>query len=96
MDTTWADENLRVIRMLVERSAVYRRAMSPVLLATGGGGALAGVGGALAGPADPSAFCAYWVAVAVACYMGVAVLNALAWLLTDIPEELDSGGGEQR
>ncbi|MFQ5513603.1 MAG: hypothetical protein ACE5FG_04140 [Myxococcota bacterium] len=27
-----------------------------------------------------------WVTVALLCYAGVAVLNALAWLLTDIPE----------
>jgi len=28
-----------------------------------------------------------WVAVAIACYLGVAILNAFAWLLTDIPED---------
>lgn len=33
-----------------------------------------------------------WVAVALACYVGVAVLNSFAWLLTDVvdpeaPEE---------
>jgi hypothetical protein len=27
-----------------------------------------------------------WVAVAVGCYVAVAILNAFAWLLTDIPE----------
>jgi hypothetical protein len=27
-----------------------------------------------------------WVSVAVVCYAGAAVLNAVAWLLTDIPE----------
>ena len=31
-----------------------------------------------------------WVAVAIACYVVVAVLNALAWLLTDIPEDRES------
>ncbi len=30
-----------------------------------------------------------WVAVAVACYVAVAVFNAIAWRLTDIPEALD-------
>jgi hypothetical protein len=40
-----------------------------------------------------------WVTVAVACYAAVAVLNALAWLLTDIPEseedlEADASGSE--
>ncbi len=28
-----------------------------------------------------------WVAVAVLCYAGVALLNALAWLLAEVPEE---------
>ena len=27
-----------------------------------------------------------WVSVALGCYLGVALLNALAWLLTDVPE----------
>lgn len=31
-----------------------------------------------------------WVAVAIGCYVAAAVLNAWAWLLTDIPEG-DSG-----
>ncbi|NQZ98847.1 MAG: hypothetical protein HRU01_20275 [Myxococcales bacterium] len=28
-----------------------------------------------------------WVAVALGCYLAVAVLNAAAWLLTDVPDE---------
>lgn len=35
-----------------------------------------------------------WVAVALGCYVGVAILNAVAWWLTDIPdvdEEFDRG-----
>lgn len=27
-----------------------------------------------------------WVTLALACYVGVAVLNALAWLLSDVPD----------
>ena len=27
-----------------------------------------------------------WVALALACYLGVAVLNGVAWLLTEMPE----------
>lgn len=27
-----------------------------------------------------------WVAVAVLCYVGVAALNTVAWLLTDVPD----------
>jgi hypothetical protein len=29
-----------------------------------------------------------WVAVALACYVGVAVLNAVAWALTEVPDEI--------
>ncbi|MDJ0785970.1 MAG: hypothetical protein QNK05_04140 [Myxococcota bacterium] len=36
-----------------------------------------------------------WAAVAVVCYVGVAILNAAAWLLTDVDDDApdDSGGG---
>ncbi len=27
-----------------------------------------------------------WVAVALACYVGAAVLNAVAWLVSDVPD----------
>ncbi len=35
-----------------------------------------------------------WVAVALACYVGAAVLNAVAWLVSDVPDaptEQDDG-----
>ncbi len=35
-----------------------------------------------------------WVAVALGCYVAIAVLNCIAWLLTDVPDdEPDAGGG---
>jgi hypothetical protein len=39
--------------------------------------------------AEPSLIFGFpdWVAVAVGCYAGVAVLNAVAWMLTDIRDE---------
>ena len=33
-----------------------------------------------------------WVAVALVCYAAAAVCNALAWLLTDVPDGDASGG----
>ena len=30
-----------------------------------------------------------WVAVAVLCYVAVACLNAIAWILTDVPDEIE-------
>jgi hypothetical protein len=35
METNWAAEHLQVIRTLMERSAVYRRALAPVMIITG-------------------------------------------------------------
>jgi hypothetical protein len=28
-----------------------------------------------------------WVAVALLCYVGVAIVNALAWLWTEVPDD---------
>ena len=38
MATDWAAENLQVIRTLMERSAVYRRALAPLMVVAGLGG----------------------------------------------------------
>ncbi len=36
-----------------------------------------------------------WVAVALGCYFGVALLNSVAWLLTDVPDaDPSTGDGE--
>jgi len=35
MDGNWASENLQVIRTLMERSALYRRALAPIMLTAG-------------------------------------------------------------
>jgi hypothetical protein len=37
-----------------------------------------------------------WVAVALLCYAAVAVLNSIAWLLSDVPDrdEGEAGGRE--
>lgn len=36
-----------------------------------------------------------WVAVSLGCYVAVAVLNAIAWLLTDVPDTLDDARDEE-
>ena len=45
MEKNWAVENLQTIRTLMERSAVYRRALAPIMILAG----TAGLGGGLAG-----------------------------------------------
>ena len=37
-----------------------------------------------------------WVAVALACYVGVAVLNSVAWLITDVPDDAPGSGEDGR
>ena len=72
METNWAVEHLQVIRTLMERSAVYRRALAPVMVLTGVIGILAALAGWLAQIKSPEAFAIYWLAVSL-----VAVLCAL-------------------
>ena len=35
MDSNWAGEHLQVIRTLMERSAIYRRTLAPIMLLLG-------------------------------------------------------------
>ena len=43
MDTSWAAENLQTIRTLMERSALYRRALAPIMTYNGVVGCVAAV-----------------------------------------------------
>jgi len=38
-----------------------------------------------------------WVAVSIGCYIAIAILNAIAWLLTEVPDTppADAGDGAQ-
>jgi len=44
MQPNWAEENLQVIRTLMERAGLYRRALAPVMFTVGVLGLVAGVG----------------------------------------------------
>ncbi len=35
-----------------------------------------------------------WVAVALACYVAIAVLNSVAWLLTEVPDAISGEPGD--
>jgi hypothetical protein len=43
MESNWAAEHLQVIRTLMERSALYRRALAPIMIFNGGVGLVGGV-----------------------------------------------------
>ncbi len=69
----WASENLHVIRTLMERSALYRRALAPVSLATGALGLAGGATGWLLGLDTARGFAWFWMAMALA-GLGISLL----------------------
>jgi hypothetical protein len=70
MNENWAAENLQTIRTLMERSAVYRRALAPVTTLTGIVGLAAGGVGWLTQCDSPRRFVLFWFAVAGASLAG--------------------------
>ncbi len=65
MESNWATDHLQVIRTLMERSALYRRALAPIMIFNGVLGlAAAGLGWALK-VGSPSAFILFWAGVGV-------------------------------
>ena len=74
MESNWATEHLQVIRTLMERSALYRRALAPIMIYNGVVGlAAAGVGRAL-GIGEPRSFTLYWSAISVVAIVGSFLL----------------------
>src|SRR5438552_2174347 len=74
MESNWAAEHLQVIRTLMERSAVYRRALAPVMIyngALGTAGALIGWGSHID---SPRGFILYWACVAAIGVVGSFLL----------------------
>ena len=72
MESNWAEENLQTIRTLMERSAIYRRALAPVTIYVGVVGIGAGITGWLLKLQANRSFGIYWMAVS-----GVALCGAL-------------------
>jgi hypothetical protein len=70
MEAKWAEDNLQTIRSLMERSALYRRAMGPVTLFTGVAGIVAAVAGFCARINSVSGLSIYWMAVSIVVILG--------------------------
>jgi thiamine transporter ThiT len=64
MNENWAEENLQTIRTLMERSAVYRRALAPIMLFAGILGVVAAAIGLVFHLDSIQAFCALWLGTA--------------------------------
>jgi hypothetical protein len=74
MESNWAAEHLQVIRTLMERSALYRRALAPIMIFTG----LVGLGGGVLGWVLkinlPQGFVGFWAGVGVLALIGSFLL----------------------
>jgi hypothetical protein len=74
MESNWAAEHLQVIRTLMERSAVYRRALAPIMTFNGVLGVVGGLVGWAAKIESPQGFIGYWAGVGLTALAGSFVL----------------------
>jgi len=74
MNPNWAEENLQTIRTLMERSAVYRRALAPIMLFAGVLGAAAASAGLLFHLDSIRAFGSLWLSTAVMVVLGALLI----------------------
>ena len=74
MESNWAAEHLQVIRTLMERSALYRRALAPVMIYNGALGIVAALIGWSRKIDSPRGFIVFWACVAGICLAGSFLL----------------------
>jgi len=74
MDTNWAAEHLQTIRTLMERSALYRRALAPIMIFNGVTGTVAAIAGILFDIESPRDFVWFWGGVAIFAMAGSFLL----------------------
>lgn len=74
MERNAAAENLEVIRTLMERAALYRRTLAPIMLYVGAVGTLAGLGGLVIGIDAPAGFYAWWLSAALLAVAGAFLI----------------------
>jgi hypothetical protein len=74
MEQDAAASNLQFIRALMERSAVYQRALAPIMLYVGSVGTLASLAGVALGIEGVRQFCAWWLATAAVALSGAFLI----------------------
>lgn len=72
MENNWASENLQTIRTLMERSALYRRALAPIMIVAGTMGAVASTIPHFINVDTNSSFSLFWTIIS-----GVVFLTSL-------------------
>jgi hypothetical protein len=70
MNPNWAEENLQTIRTLMERSALYRRALAPIMLFSGTIGIITAIAGCLSHMDRGRNFCGLWLFAAIIAIAG--------------------------
>jgi len=75
METNWAAEHLQTIRTLMERSAVYRRALAPIMLFAGTAGTVAAAIGLYFHVDSNLAFGVLWLVTAVLVVTGALLIT---------------------
>jgi hypothetical protein len=74
MESNWAAEHLQVIRTLMERAALYRRALAPIMSFNGIVGLAAAALGWALQVGSPRAFILFWAGVGVVAVAGSFLL----------------------
>jgi hypothetical protein len=74
METKWAVENLQTIRILMERSALYRRALAPIMILAGAIGIAGGLIGWRCRIESNRGFVWLWLGVAILALAGALFL----------------------
>lgn len=74
MESNWAAEHLQVIRTLMERSALYRRALAPIMIFNGAVGGAAAIVGWSSKIDSPRGFIVFWACVATLALAGSFLL----------------------
>ncbi|MGH8022020.1 MAG: hypothetical protein ACRED1_00445, partial [Limisphaerales bacterium] len=74
MNSNWAEENLETIRTLMERSALYRRALAPIMLFAGVAGILAATAGLVFRFNSPRQFAGLWLGTAAVVVIGALLI----------------------
>src|SRR5690242_3959601 len=74
MHSNWATEHLLVIRTLMERSAIYRRALAPIVLSLGVLGVLGALLGSFLKLDSGRAFVGFWSGIGLVGLCGAYML----------------------
>lgn len=75
MESNWAADHLQTIRTLMERSALYRRALAPIMLFAGSVGVLTMLIGLFFNMDSTRNFCGLWLGAAVIAITGAFLIT---------------------